>query len=203
MTTWIIHKLCQAYWEASYKQNNDWCLPFHIVCYHRSSTYAITMIFENYPNAAKVPNKKGWLQVLWWFLRMLCEVYPKAAEVQNRYGYFPLQYALQENVSDVYFQCYTMHTQWHWRWKTRMGKLPLPIPNRIVHPSGNRVRTKGLFHTSFAAAIGWCFLLKWDNQKYQKTIPISPNGTKNLGIMISAPSNYHHLNLLFKIKYPP
>lgn len=42
---------------------------------------------------------------------------------------------------------------------------------------------------------GDCFLLKWDKQKYQKTIPISPNRTKNVGIMTSAPGNNNHLNL--------
>ncbi len=47
-------------------------------------------------------------------------------------------------------------------------------------------------------------MLKWDNQKYQKTIPISPNKTKNVGIMMSAPGNHRHLNLCatFQNKLP-
>ncbi len=51
---------------------------------------------------------------------------------------------------------------------------------------------------------GDCFLLKWDNQKYQKTIPISPNKTKNVGIMMSARGNHRHLNLCatFQNKLP-
>jgi hypothetical protein len=90
------------------------------------------------------------------------------------------------------------------RWKImddkgKVHNITLPrtsyVPNaetRLLSPQ-HWAQTSDNKRGTFCTTYGDCMVLRWDNKKYKKTIPICPTRTSNVGLITSAYGNRNHV----------
>ncbi len=104
----LVKSILQLAPDAIHKKNTAGYLPLHYACLFKASPDVIKMLFEAYPQAAKVQCRFGKTLPLHYacscnesleIIKIILDAYPNGAKVQNSKGDLPLHYACHYNAS--------------------------------------------------------------------------------------------------------